>query len=272
MGNTSTIGRLACATALGAVLLAGCEGGGGGEVDAGDGSPMDTSVDAGNDSGQDGGGDGGATDCLDCLDDPEDMKCTQNGNVAWNPCAAKYCWASEPASAGDCGDSADCLTAGGDCTYTLTTDAACPDGARWDLFDTALGCANGNYQATCCFPFGGDCTFHGGSSMGIDADPFTCEAASVCISGVQQDACAYDADISDGFGGAAWNADVTITALPGSALKITGVHHDTGATFTCEGQAADDFGLEPTIWECEACDAASVCTTCSVTHTGLCQI
>jgi hypothetical protein len=225
------------AAALVALLAVACGNGSGHGADAGADAGDGGAQDSGADADVDGGVDAGDTDS---------------------------------ASEGDGGTPA-CAEAGGTCVHTALADPPCPDGTRWDLFDMQLGCAGAADQVTCCAPFAGDCTFHGGSSMGIDKDPFTCEAAGVCISGVQGDSCAYAADISDGFGGGPWNADVTVTALAGNALEIAGVHHDTGRTFTCSGLAADDYGLVPRVWECEACDAADDCAACSVTHSGLCQ-
>jgi hypothetical protein len=210
--------------------------------------------------------------CSACLEEGAMPVCTSTGLNAHNECAARACFGDTSAVPGFCPTPASCSDVGGTCHYVEGATGRCRDGSRHDVFDPENGCGGGHFWGGCCVPWDQPCTFFGGSSMALERDPFTCEVAPHCISGVQADACTYSATLQSSAGGSvAVDADVEIEARPLERARVTGRHRGSGRTFSCEGAVADDLGLMPTSWACEACDG-DACTTCEIAHLGLCRL
>jgi hypothetical protein len=212
-------------------------------------------------------------DCENCPTN-FDPVCTVNGANAINPCFAVECLMDQVAHPGFCADSPQCTAAGGTCNETYYYEPPCPDGTMWDVADTDHSCPGGNLRNYCCQPYGEPCSFVSMSGT-LSLDPFTCQqptgpgAPWTCIHMPDQQTCTIPASIEQPFN-EVYDANVTVQAHFGNTVTVTGVHNETGNTFTCNGVVSYDFATVES-WACTACDGAN-CTDCTIQESGYCQL
>ncbi|WP_394822200.1 hypothetical protein [Pendulispora albinea] len=220
------------------------------------------------------------TSCEDCPRDL-DPQCTVNNLNALNKCYAEHCLKSPVAHAGFCEDSAECKGAQGTCEeWTSNETAFCPDGTRWHgafwTPEATKGCAEGNFQNTCCVPWDQPCSYIG-STVSLNIDPFTCATPTgggmpwVCVDANDTSTCTMAAKMQQPLNpNGPYNADITMISHLGNMAEITGVHRETGAHFRCTGKVSYDISRANT-WNCETCQNGA-CTQCQAQQTYLCSL
>jgi hypothetical protein len=212
-------------------------------------------------------------DCENCPTN-FDPVCTVSGGNALNECYAVECFMDQVAHPGFCADSPQCTAAGGTCNETFFDEPPCPDGTKWDEANPDHNCPSGNLRNYCCTPYSEPCSFVSLSGT-LNLDPFTCQLPTgpgvpwTCIHMPNQQTCTIPASIEQPFN-EVYDATVTVVAHFGNTVTVTGVHNETGNTFTCNGVVSyEPFTAEA--WDCTACDGAS-CTDCIIWESGYCSL
>ena len=152
----------------------------------------------------------------------------------------------------------------GSCVTTRFDELRCPDGTRYDRFESEGDCAPAGDRTVCCEPWSESCTFVA-STWTIDVDPFTCLPATVgrpwrCLNGPEQIDCQPSAQLFEPVS-APEDATVTIEVGTGGMMTVRGTHNVSGATFECSGLAPTYFTF-PEEWTCSACDGAGPDAEC----------
>ena len=210
--------------------------------------------------------------CLACDWDDFDPYCTEDGLNAFNPCAARECLWSEPATPGWCPDTPGCVALGGWCEETTYDAQPCPDGYRYPFPERPdVDCAGGHPRDYCCVPWDAGCTFAAGSWQ-LSVNPITCAPMpETCIGFGEPDSCVVDATLGPIPATLpVWDTVIAVQLELGNQAAIEGTDPATGRTFRCTGAISHDWAF-PEAWSCTSC-AGDVCTTCSALQAAYCSL